>query len=292
MVASLTYNPYTTTVAQGMFNVQSNGLKQGTAYPDPSTRNALRGGYLDSGETLPMWGGVGIYMDVPGTVGQPNVAFGTKMGRADSLTGSKALAGFSVFDQNYSMVTTPQNTVPISVSGQQVNVYALGSRARIAVACDPILIDLFGLPIGTAVSWDFVNQLLVPFIASALTISSGTYNNTTGVITLTMSAPITFGPGDAVVISSLTGTGAFASLNGTWTAIAPTSGSTVTLAATAGVGASTITGGSASLGSGANSTLPVKVLEVQATNCVTVSWDPVNLVATWNFNGCCAVIQI
>jgi hypothetical protein len=152
--------------------------------------------------------------------------------------------------------------------------------------------SLFGSPIGVAVSWDFVNQLLVPFIAAALTISSGTYNNTTGVITLTMSAPITFGPGDAVVISALTGTGAFASLNGTYTAIAPTSGSTVTLAGTAGVGASTITGGAASLGSGANSTLPVKVLEVRAADNVTVAWDAVNLIASWNYSGACAVIQI
>jgi hypothetical protein len=292
MVASITYNPYITTAAQGMFGVQTQGLKQGTAYPDPAIRNALRGGYLGSGETLPMWGGVGVYMDVPGVVGQPNVAFGSQMGRATALTGSTPLNGFSVFDQNYSMVTTPQNTVPISVSGQQVNAYALGSRARIAVRCDPTLIDLAGTPISSQVSWDFVNQLLVPYIASALTVSSGTYNNTTGIITLTMSAPITFGPGPAVVLSSLTGTGAFASLDGTWTSIAPTSGSTVTLQGPIGVGASTITGGSATLGSGAASALPVSVLEVQTTNCITVVWDPINLVAVWNFNDCCAVIRI
>jgi hypothetical protein len=292
MVASLNYNPYITTVAQGMFLVQSQGLKQGTAYPDPAIRNQLRGGYLSSAESLPMWGGVGIYMDVPGGAGTPNVAFQTKMGRATALTGSTPLNGFSVFDQNYSMVTTPQNTVPISVSGQQVNAYALGSRARLAVRCDPTLIDLAGTPINSQVSWDFVNQLLVPYISGALTVSSGTYNSTTGVITLTMSAPITFGPGPAVVLSAVTGTGAFASLDGTWTSIAPTSGSTVTLQGPVGAGAATITGGSATLGSGSASALPVSVLEVQTTNCITVAWDPVNLVATYNFNDCCAVIQI
>lgn len=292
MVASLSYNPYITSFAEGMFNVQSQGLKQGTAYPDPATRNALRGGYLASTDTLPMWGGVGIYMKIPGGVGTPNIAFQTKMGRAAALTGADALTGFSVFDQNYSMVTTPQNRVPIAVSGQSVHAYALGSRTRIAVACDPTLASLFGSSIDTPVSWDFVNQLLVPFIAAALTISSGTYSTTTGLITLTMSAPITFGPGDAVVISALTGTGAFATLNGTWTAIAPTSGSTVTLAGPIGVGAATITGGSATLGSGANSTLPVDVLEIQTTNNITVVWDAVNLVANYNYNGCCAVIQL
>jgi hypothetical protein len=288
----LSYNPYIVTAAQGMFTAQTKGLKQGTAYPDPSARNRLRGGFLDANETLPMWGGVGVYMNIPGVAGQPNVAFGTKMGRADSLTGAKRLQGFSVFDQNYSMVTTPQNTVPISVSGQQVNAYAFGSNARIAVACDPILASLYGSPIATQVSWDFVNQLLVPFIAAALTINSGTYVSATGVITLTMSAPVTFGPGDAVTISSLTGTGAFNSLNGTYTAIAPTAGTTVTLAGPIGNGTATITGGSATLGSGANSALPCTVLEVQPSGNITVAWDSVNLVATWNFNGACAVIQI
>jgi hypothetical protein len=107
-----------------------------------------------------------------------------------------------------------------------------------------------------------------------------------------MSAPVTFGPGDAVTISSLTGTGAFNSLNGTYTAIAPTAGTTVTLAGPIGNGTATITGGSATLGSGANSALPCTVLEVQPSGNITVAWDSVNLVATWNFNGACAVIQI
>jgi hypothetical protein len=292
MVASLNYNPYLTTSAQGMFSVSTIGLKQGTAYPDPAIRNQLRGGFLDSNETLPMWGGVGVYEMIPGVAGQPHTSFGPKVGRATALTGSKPLLAFSVFDQNYSMVTTPGNQVPIAVSGQQVNMYSLGSRARIAVACDPLLIGLAGSPLNSQVSWDFVNQLLVPFISAAMTITSGTYNSTTGVITLTMSAAIGFSPGAAVVISALTGTGAFASLNGTWTSIAPTSGTTVTLQGPVGAGAATITGGAATLGSGTSSALPVQVLNVQTANCITVTWDPINLVANWNFNGACAVIQI
>jgi hypothetical protein len=241
-----------------------------------------------------MWGGVGVYMNIPGVVGQPNTAFGPQMGRADSLSGTKALAGFSVFDQNYTAVTTPQNTVPIVVSGQSVHAYGLGSRARIAVACDPALASLYGTPIGGNVAWDFTSQMLVPYIAAALTITSGTYVSATGIITLTMSAPITFSAGAALTLSALTGTGAFASLNGTWTSIAPTSGSTVTLQGPVAAGAATITGGTATPGSGVGTTaiLPVKVLEVQTTNNITVAWDPINLVATWNFNGSAAVILI
>lgn len=240
-----------------------------------------------------MWGGVGIYENIPGVAGDPGVPLGPVVGRANSLTGSKALAGFSVFDQAYGMITSPQSPVPLIGSFGQVMSYALGSRARIAVACDPVLIDLQGLPIGSQVSWDFVNQLLVPYVGT-LTISSGTYNNTTGVVVLTMSAPITFDAGDAVVVSALTGTGAFASLNGTFTSIPVTvsGGTTVTYNAGAGLGASTITGGSLTLGSGASSALPVKVREVQATNCETVVFDATTGFATWDYDGACAVIQI
>lgn len=292
MTASVTFNPYQQSGGNnGLFNVTSEGLRQGTAYPDPATRYALRTGVLASAETLPMWGGVGIFENVPGAANTPNSSMGPVVGRANSLTGSKALAGFSVFDQAYGMVTSPQSTVPLIGSFGQVMSYALGSRARIAVACDPVLVDLQGLPIGSQVSWDFVNQLLVPYVGT-LTISSGTYNDTTGVVTLTMSAPITFGPGDAVVVSGLTGTGAFASLDGTFTALAGTTGSTVVYNGGSGLGATTITGGSLTLGSGESSALPVKVLDVQATNCETVVYDADTGFATWTYDGACAVIQI
>jgi len=292
MSANVTFNPYLQSAGNnGLFNITSDGLRQGTAYPDPSTRFRLRGCVLDVSETLPMWGGVGVYMDVPGGSGKPSYALGPTCGRANSLTGSKALAGFSVFDQAYGMITSPQSPVPLIGTYGQVATYPLGSLARIAVECDPVLTDLRQGPIGAQVSWDFVNQLLVPFLGT-LTITSGTYDNTTGLVTLVMSAPIVFGPGDEVEISGLSGTGAFAGLAGNWPSVAPTSGTTVTYQATAGLGASTITAGSLTLGSGASSALPVKVLDVQATNCETVVYDPVTGFATWNYNGACAVIQI
>ena len=65
MVANIAFNPNITTVSAGMFNTSSVGLVQGTAYPDPAIRYKLAGGTLASTETLPMWGGVGIYTDVP-----------------------------------------------------------------------------------------------------------------------------------------------------------------------------------------------------------------------------------
>jgi|SRR5579872_758483 len=293
MVATIPTNPYAQTGGNaGLFNATSTGLRQGTAYPDPSTRYRLRAGLLAQTETIAMWGGVGVYADVPGGSGNPSYALGAIVGRALSLNdAAKPLAGFSVFDEAYGMVTSPSSPVPLIGSGGQVNFYPLGSLARIVVACDPVLVSLRGGPNAAAVSWDFTNQLLVPELGT-LTISSGTYVSGTGVITLTMSAPITFGPGDSVSLASLTGTGAFASLDGTWTSIAGTTGSTVVLQGPVGAGAATITGGNATVGGAATQLLPVKVLDVQSTNCETVVYNATQVTATWNYTGAAAVIQI
>ena len=293
MTAQVTINPYQTSVGNnGLFNTTSVGLRQGTAYPDPVTVWARRTGILASTETLPMWGGVGIYENVPGPSGatNPSLTLGVQVGRATALTGSEALAGFSTFDGAYGMITSPQSTVPLIGSSGQVLSYALGSRARIAVECDPALVDLQGGPIGAQVSWDFTNQLLVPYLGS-LTITSGTYNSTTGLVTLLMATGVTFDPGDSITVGSLTGTGAFASLAGTFTALTA-SGTGVTYEAAAGLGAAAITGGALTVGGSADAALPVKVLDVQATNCETVVYNPVTGFATWNYNGACAVIQI
>lgn len=292
MSANITINPSLTSVAAGTFNTSSVGLVQGTAYPDPSTRFALAGGVLASTETVPMWGGVGIYEQVPGagTFGtRPMVSLGSIVGRGTAATGNTGLSGFSVFDQAYGMINSPQSPVPLIGSYGQVMYYRLGSRARIAVACDPALVDLQGETVTSQVSWDYVNQLLIPYVGT-LTISSGTYNNTTGLVTLTMSAPVTFSAGDAIIVSGLTGT-AINGQNGTYTALSA-SGTTVTYLAAAALGATTITGGSVTLGSGASTALAVDVLDVQTSNCQTVVYNATTGFATWNYNSSAAVILI
>ena len=292
MVATITFNPLITTNASGTFNISSAGFIQGTAQNDPSARNYLTGGVLASTETLPMWGGVAVSEAIPGAAGTPNNNLGGIITRATTVTATSAngLTGFSVFDQAHAMTTTPQSPVPLSGSGGIVNFYRLGSGARIAVACDPSLVSLDGSIISSQVSWDWTNQLLVPYLGT-LTISSGTYTSGTGVVVLTMSAPVTFSAGDAVVLSSLTGSGAYASLNGTWTTTV-VSGSTVTLQATVGLGAAAITGGSLTLGSGASSALPVKVLDFNIGNSMTVSYASGTGFATWNRTGNAAIILI
>jgi len=78
---------------------------------------------------------------------------------------------------------------------------------------------------------------------NTLAITSGSYDNTSGMISLMMRAAVDFAPGDSATLSSLTGTGSFASLNGTWTVLSA-SGKSATLAGPTSMGASTITGGS------------------------------------------------
>lgn len=272
----------------GLFNVTSTGLRQGTAYADPSTRYRLRAGNLAASETLPMWGGVGLYANVPGGAGVPNYSLGTIVGRATGLTGATKLVGFSVFDEAYGMVTSPSNPVPIAGSGGQVNWYPLGSLARVALQCDPALASLRQATVLPQVSWDFTNQMLVPYLGT-LTISSGTYNSTTGLVTLTMSAPVTFDAGDSITAASLTGTGAYASLNGTYTATVA-SGTTVEYVAPTGLGAAAITGGSLTVGGAASAALPVEVLDVQTSNCEVVEWN--GSLATWSYTGAAAVIAL
>jgi hypothetical protein len=159
-------NPAIQTSAAGMFTIQSDGLVVGTAMPDPATRYALAGGYLASTETIPMYGGIAISENVPQETGLvPDVSLGGKIARATAYAN---VTGFSVFDQNYAAVNTPQSPCPAVGSGGLVNFYRLGSGARVALAIDPTLISLEGGLITAQVSWDFTNNKIIAFATTAL----------------------------------------------------------------------------------------------------------------------------
>jgi hypothetical protein len=193
MAANIAFNPYVQTTGAGMFNIESDGYIVGTAEPDPATRFALSGGWLATTETIPMFGGVGIAESIPQErppVSRVDTALGGIIARA---AGYPTLTGFSVFDQNYAAVNTPQSPVPSVGSGGLVNFYRLGSGARVALAIDPTLITLEGTLITSQVSWDFTNQKIIAFATTALNVkvlkikSSGcmvpVYTSGTGLIT-------------------------------------------------------------------------------------------------------------
>lgn len=292
--------PMLTSTFAGGFEVSSFGLVQGVAMDDPAVRFALAGGVLDPSETLPMWGGVGIYANVP-TVGSGPL--GPRVGRATSLTPSaaKGLIGFSSYNQATAALTSPQSPAPTMGSLMTVPYWPLGSGARLAVAIDPSLAATLqsGVSIGTQVSWDFNNQLLQPYDASTATYSmssvTSSYNATTGVYTFVCVAaeatPVA-AVGDSINISGITSTGA-ALVNGNQTITSFTDDEhfSFQVAAAANAIATGALAGTIVLNYGTGA-LPCTIERVEVGNSKVVAWDPVNLVATWNPSGAAALIRI
>lgn len=284
---SITLNPIVTSNAAGLFGTTWQGLIQGTAFADPSARNALAGGVLAATETLPMWGGVGISENVPASPLVPAGTFGGAIKRATLLTGSVALTGFSVFDQNHSAINTPQSPVPLVGAGATMNLYRLGSGARIAVAADPVLASLEGGIINAQVSWDFAQQRLIPYVAAynANVITNAVWASTGGgQVTLTTTSAHGLSVGSVFTISGFVPT----AYNGTFTALAGTTGSTIVYALSPDPGADTVQG-QLDAGGGA---LNVRVLNLQVGNSLVVEYDTATGFATWNTAGTCAVILI
>jgi hypothetical protein len=304
MANSVSFNPNLTTTNIGGFSTSSYGLVQGVAMDDPATRNVLFGGILATTETYPMWGGVGVYANVP--TAYTNTSYGSELGsivgRGTTLSANASgkLIGFSVFNQASNWISWPQSPVPTAAGGMMVPYYLLGSEARIAVACDPSLAStLAGGAINQAVSWDFNNQVLQPYDAStptySLTSITSSYSATTGLYTFVVVAAVATlvgGVGDKIFISGVTSTGA-SFVNGSQTVSAFTNNQNFSfqVPAASGAIATGALAGTLTLTAGTGA-LPVQILRVQAGNSKTVSWDPINNVATWNNSGSAVLIQI
>lgn len=292
---TININPQLVTNAAGTFNTTFEGLIQGTAFPDPAARFALSSGWLAAAETLPLWGGVGISEAVPAPQGSPpltpNVSLGGPVRRATNVTGGGTalnLTGFSVFDQAYGMINSPQSPVPLAPAPYgQAMFYRLGSGARLAVAMSAALASLADDVITTQVSWDFVSQVLVPYVAAypanALLAQSWASTNG-GQVTFQTTTNHGLTVGSVFQISGSTPAG----YNGQYTAIAGTATDTIVAVKTVDPGASSVLG-TLVAGGGA---LPCRVLRVQTENCMTVVYDPTTGFATWNRNGAAAVILI
>lgn len=293
MALNTPFYPYATTNAAGSFSAQSAGYIAGTAYNDPAVRFALAGGTLASTETLPMWGGVAISENVP-----LSTVDGTTGGTIGRATASTNITGFSVFDQAYSWVSSPQSTVPTAgAAGMTVPFYRLGSGARIAVAMDPSLVSLGGGLITQQVSWDINNQCLQAYDASTATysVTSATSSFASGVYTIAIvmaaASPVA-GVGDFINISGVTGTGA-ALVNGNQVVSAFTDNQHFSIQITAASGAiatGALTGTIVlNYGTGA---LSVKVLSFNVGNSKIVSYNAATGAANWNGSGSAAIILL
>lgn len=301
MVATIPFSYMTTTNAAGSFTTSTDGVVQGTQFDDPETRWSLRSGIVAQTETIPMWGGVGIYEQIPsGASGQPDPSLGSIIGRATTLTqtSSTGLIGFSLFNQVYNAPISSVSPVPMAGSGMTFNYQRLGSGARIAVACDPSLTSREGGSVGQQVSWDFNNQRLQPYDASTatITITGATWASTNGgQITATVANWTgAFQPtaGDVLNISGATntGTGGAAAVNGNFTVVSATA-TTAVLAAPADAGVIGTIGGSPvfNFGTGA---LNVRVDAILTSGNMIVAYNPTTGYGTWNMSGPAAIITI
>mgnify|MGYP006283206889 CR=1 FL=1 len=155
---AISINPFITTNAAGTFSVYSDGYVQGEAMDDPAVRYQLTSGPLASTETLPMWGGVAVSQVVPAS---SVMGAGGAVARATSLANH---IGFSVFNQSYAWVVTPQSPVPLATTGMSVGFYRFGSNARIPVQCTSTLAAaLVSGATNQQVLWDYTNQALIAY---------------------------------------------------------------------------------------------------------------------------------
>lgn len=295
---SIAFNPVITTNAPGSFNISSDGYIQGTALNDPSVRNYLAGGVAALSDTAPFWGGQAISENIPGLVSNtaPHPSLGGQVIHATQVAAATPadgdITGFCVFDQDHSMINTPQSPVPLASSGMSVHFYRFGSGARIAVACDPSLVNLDGHIITQRVSWDFAIQALVPYEATQaqIAITSLTWSNTnSGQVAVVAAAATNLAAGNHITIAGAVPAG----YNGDFVINTFTDSTHFTFllpgaAAPGGVSPASTPGHI----NAAGGLLPVRVLDVNVGNSMTVTYDPVTGFATWNRSGSAAIILI
>ena len=160
---TISFNPQLTTSPQSSFQVDTKGFVQGAFFDDPTTRLQLASGKIASTVTQPVWGG----MTVSEGVNAPNTNQG---GNPLTLAANYAgVTAFTVFNQANNMIIVPGNTVQQAVAGMDISYFRLGSNARIAVQCSAALANALSAGLtNQKVSWDFVNQILIPFSVTAL----------------------------------------------------------------------------------------------------------------------------
>lgn len=301
---NITLNPALASSVTGSFGIEWNGFIAGMAMPDPAARYQLSGGFLANTEVLPMYGGILISEAVPTPHASPPLTPSQSLGgpivRATNMTGIGTAGtgtGFSVFDQNYSAVNSPQSEVPLTPTYGGVNFYRFGSNIRIAVPCSPALSALEGNPVNAQVSWDYTVQMLIPYSAAypQATISGATWSATNGgqtQFTINQDYTTAINAGDIIEVANVVNTGGVSTsaFNGAWSVVSVDDSTHITVATPSSVTLGTYaSGGIVRAGGGA---LPVRLLKLEFGNSMTVNYNPVSGFATWNRSGNAALILL
>jgi hypothetical protein len=159
MSGSITVNPYATSQPQNSFLSPTQGYIQGYLVQDQTARTQIVGGYLDSGETVVMWGGRPISEQINVTSAGASDGLGPDV---KSATTQASCTGWCIFDQAGSMILAPGGAYPpVAGVGNYISIVRYGSLARIKVACDPAivtaLISADSYITSQALYWDVTN---------------------------------------------------------------------------------------------------------------------------------------
>ncbi len=184
---AISFNPQQTTSPQNSFLLSTEGYVQGAFMDDPSSRMYLSSGVIAASVAQPVWGGMAITENVPAV---------NTLGSSLALAANNAgVTGFTVFNQANNGIITPGNNVQQYGAGMTTSYFRTGSNARIAVQCSAALAaELDTGSVIQQVSWDFVNQQLIPYSAGVgalnvkvLSVNANSkivsYNSSTGAVT-------------------------------------------------------------------------------------------------------------
>jgi hypothetical protein len=160
---SITLNPLPTTSASNSFGDSTLGYTAGSLWPNAAARNFLRTGFVDASVTGLVYGGVGITAKTQ--------AAGTPMlGPTLTIaTTASNLTGFAVWDQSAAGVQTPQSPVSLFSPGMSISFVEFGLGQCIALPMSATnAANLLGVADNTQLTWDFTNQVLLPFNTNAI----------------------------------------------------------------------------------------------------------------------------
>lgn len=291
-MGTIAFNPQLTTQPNASFLANTRGYVQGAFFDDPSSRMWLVSGVVSSAYSGSFIGGMAISETLNA---YSNTGTGLGLNIAPAANNA-SITGFSTNNQAYNMTIVPGNTVPVSTAGMTANYFRLGSNARIAVQCSATLMTAVAGGLTTQqVSWDFVNNMLVPYTPgyAANTITGAVWASTNGgQITFTVSTnPTTLVfAGDNINVSGVVNTGGASTtaFNGVWV-VTSTSATTIVVSAPASASIGTYASGG-TVNAAQGGVLNVKLLSVNG-NSKIVNTNQSTGALTWA-SGNAAIIQI
>lgn len=160
---TITFNPLPTTSFNGSFTAATIGHVAGSLWPNASARNFLRTGFVAASVTGLIYGGVGVTVTTQAANAPllgPQLTLATAIGN---------LTGFAVWDQSAAGIQTPQSTVPLFSPGMGISFVEFGLGQAIALPMSAAnAANLLGVGDNTQLTWDFTNQVLLPFTSGPI----------------------------------------------------------------------------------------------------------------------------